>query len=137
MAVKKKSHQNLETCIQMIEMHATYGYIRRLAIDSDSMAAVRVIKEGCSALHMRLSRTSSWRWKRLGRCQINHVLREANQLADCLAKFGLSPEACSMLFGVLPNFTVLSFHGDLAGLGSLKVFSMVCVLFFAFVGFPL
>jgi len=44
--------------------------------------------------------------------KINHVLREANQVADSLAKFGLSLEGPCRMFMSIPGFTSKFLLGD-------------------------
>lgn len=53
---------------------------------------------------------------RIGECTIAHVLREANQVADGLAKFGLSLQCCTRRFDYLPPFLSVPFQADLAGI---------------------
>jgi len=43
---------------------------------------------------------------------INYVLREANQIADSLAKFGLSLETICRFFNYVPAFSSNSLIGD-------------------------
>lgn len=73
---------------------------KEVVIESDSLLAVRLIKEGCSSFHPLFNTVSDiQRLLRLeGDFSITHVFREANQLVDCFAKFGLSLDFCSQVF---------------------------------------
>lgn len=88
----------------------------RVIIDSDSLTAVRLINSGCSSLHPAFNLVNDIHSHMIpGSMQISHIWRDANQVADCMAKFGLNLDQCSQLFRRLPNFAGIPFNADLSG----------------------
>lgn len=91
--------------------------VPKLIIESDSLSAVQLLKMGCSPLHPYHSIVHDIQMdlQRLRACYVTHVLREANQVADDFAKFGLSLDMCSRIFWRLPSFASLPVQADLTG----------------------
>lgn len=90
---------------------------KKVVIETDSLRAVRMIRDGCSSIHPLFNLVSDI--QRLlsvdGEFSLAHVLREANQLADCFAKFGLSLDFCSRVFYSVPSFAIASLRADSIG----------------------
>lgn len=110
----------LEAKLNAILMGSSLVHARgfkHVAIESDSLLAVRLIRDGCSSLHpsYEIIRDIQRRIQSIRECSIEHVLREANQVVDGLAKFGLSLINCSRTFESLSLFISLSFYADLTG----------------------
>lgn len=111
---------------------------RKLEIETDSLAAVRFIKAGCSSRHPLFNLVSGIQdlLRMEGSCCINHVLREANQVADSFAKFGLSLDNCSRFFSCLPPFASLATRVDGMGTVFPRVFNFVLVCYGVFAPLP-
>lgn len=90
---------------------------RKVVIETDSAVAVCFIKAGCSSRHLLFNLISETQdlLCRDDIFSINHVLREANQVADCFAKFGLSLDKCSRFFSCMPHFVSLAVRADCVG----------------------
>lgn len=91
--------------------------LSNIIIEIDSLTAVRLIRGGCSNLHpcYSLVKDIQSNIRMIRGCYVCQTLREANQVTDSLAKFGLGLSSCSRFFPCLPSFLSLSFHADLAG----------------------
>lgn len=50
-----------------------------------------------------------------GDCYIHRTLREANQVADALAKFGMNLDSGTTTFDTVPYFVSLQMRADLSG----------------------
>lgn len=98
--------------IRLIILH---GFIK-VIIESDSLLSVRFVNVGCSSLHpsYNLVKEIQESLPRDGSVSVVHALREANQVADSFAKFGLSLPCCSRFFSVLPRFAVVPHRADMA-----------------------
>lgn len=82
-------------------------------IESDSMAAVRLINLGCSSLHPSVNLVYDIR-KFLdieGQMLLSHTYREANQVAG-LAKIGMDLGLDCNFFYSLPSFLSVAFTAD-------------------------
>lgn len=92
------------------------GY-SKIVINSDSLTAVQMVQWGCSNLHpcFQLVKEIQDLMCRINECTISHTLREANQVVDAFAKFGLTLTMCSRIFDCLPPFTSIPFHAGLIG----------------------
>lgn len=79
---------------------------QNIVVYSDSKNAIDLLTAGCvrshayfnliEAIHRIHQGSNSIRWK--------HILREANQVANCLAKFGLDLDSQFRIFYVSPSF---------------------------------
>lgn len=87
---------------------------RKVEIETDSSAAVRFIKVGCSSRHPLFNLISEI--QDILRSEesfcINYVFREANQVADIFAKFGLSLVKCSRFFNCMSPFVSMAVRAD-------------------------
>lgn len=72
--------------------------MNRVHIESDSLLAVRLIREGCSSLQLSHSLVVDIQnmLKSLREYFFSHTHRKANQMADGLAKFGLNLDAACL-----------------------------------------
>lgn len=97
----------------LIKIH---GWVR-VVIESDSSTAVKLINMGCSPLHPYFSLVRDIRDLLPSNevVRVVHTLREANQVADCFAKFGLSLDRCSSFYNNVPGFASMALSSDLAG----------------------
>lgn len=86
--------------------------------ESDSLLAVKLMRDGCSSLHPSHSLVADIqnRLKSLREYCFAHTHREVNQVADGLAKFGLNLDTCCRIFTSLLHFLSLLFHVDLTGI---------------------
>lgn len=84
-------------------------------IETDSLAAVRLITLDCSSNHPLFGVVQDIK-QLLNHCDytLSHIRREANLVADSFAKFGLSLSICTM-FDSLPAFASLAFQADCIG----------------------
>lgn len=92
--------------------------ITKVIVESDSMAAVRLINMGCSSLHPSANLVFDIR-KILdmeGHFSISHTYRETNQVADGLAKYGMNLELECEFFDSLPRFLSVAFSADCSGI---------------------
>lgn len=103
--------------IQMGIKLANLKRIRKMIIETDSLDAVRLIKEGCSSLHPLFSLISDVQdmLRSDQELSLNHIFREANSVADCFAKSGLMLDKCSKLFCSIPVFAVNAVRADASG----------------------
>lgn len=89
----------------------------RIQVETDSMAAVRLIRGECSTLHPCYNLVSNI--KDLmgveGHITLTHTYCEANQVADCFAKHGLGLMANCILFDCVPSFVSIAMLADNAG----------------------
>lgn len=111
----------IETELRAILMGALVVKRRGLhgvELESDSMAAIKLIRDGCAPLHPSFSLVNEIRsiLDSQGSWSITHVLREGNKAADCFAKFGLSLDYCSKFFSYIPLFASLSVRADFFGI---------------------
>lgn len=85
-----------------------------MVIESDSLSAIRLINEGCSSIHPLciLIREVQSLLKLEKEFFLGHILREANSLADCFAKNGMSLVKCSKTFYSIPSFAVNTLRVD-------------------------
>lgn len=83
-------------------------------MESDSLTAVNFINGGCLDSHQcsPLVNAIQKLMADNDRINISHIFREANQVADCLASFGLSLDMTCKVFDVIPDFLVNSLRGD-------------------------
>lgn len=90
---------------------------RKVIIETDSRSAVRLIKEGCSSLHLLFNLISEiHKTLQLERnFSIDHIFREANRAADCFAKSGMNLDNCSRVFYCIPHFAANVLMADVAG----------------------
>lgn len=96
---------------------------KSLHVESDSQVAINLLKKGCNPCHRSASLVrnimsfthfgGSYSW--------SHVLREANQAADALAKDGLSLEGQSRIFDICPDFLYLLLVWEMLLLASFPV----------------
>lgn len=103
-------------------------------LESDSMAAIKQIRDGCAPLHPSFSLVNEIRsiLDSQGSWSITHVLPEGNKAADCFAKFGLSLDYCSRFFSYIPPFASLSVRADFFGFHSQGVCNLCSVLVLGF-----
>lgn len=97
---------------------------QKVHLETDSLAAVRLIKMECSPLHPCFNLIQDIRclMQPEDNFYLSHILREANQVADGLAKMGLSLEPISRIFENLPLFLSAAFCADNAGVIFPRVF---------------
>lgn len=89
----------------------------RGVVESDSLAAVKLIRNGCFALHPCFTLVKeihnflylAEEWT------IAHTMREGNQAADGFTKFGLGLVSCSVLFRSVAGFASHAVTADVAG----------------------
>lgn len=88
--------------------------IKPLLLESDSLLAVNAISSGCALAHVchGLVRIVEDLMVNFDHVKINHVLREANQVADSLAKCRLTLEGPCRMFMSIPAFISNSPLGD-------------------------
>lgn len=86
-------------------------------METDSLAAVRLIQMDCSPLHLtfNLIREIMASMEPAENFRICHVMREANQVADGLIKHSLSLESNFVTFDNLPLFMPTAFWTDFSG----------------------
>lgn len=86
----------------------------QIVVESDSLLAINLPNRGCSQRHpgYGLVRQILAFRDHNPDLQWVHVLREANQVADALAKFGLSIEERSRTFDSCPSFLCLALAVD-------------------------
>lgn len=89
----------------------------KVTMETDSLTSVCLIQGGCSSMHPCSPKVLEIQGylQRIQECHISHTLREANQVADGFAKFGLRLTACSKTFEFLPSFVSIPFFADIAG----------------------
>lgn len=90
---------------------------RRVWVETDSMAAVKLVKGGCSPLHpcYNLVKDIQELMAQLGECLLSRTFREENQVADGTAKFGMGAELGDIFFDRLPSFVSSAFAADCMG----------------------
>lgn len=88
-----------------------------MVFESGSISVVQMVKEGCSYLHPLFILVDDIRQLLSidDSLSVNHVLREADSVADDFAKFGLSLDFCSMLFLSIPAFAFPYVRADFSG----------------------
>lgn len=88
----------------------------RLCVESDSKIAMNFLKHGCSNQHVCYPLVSAILALVQDGAQISwsHTLREANQVADALSEHGLSLDAQSRIFDVIPSFIALPVMADMS-----------------------
>lgn len=91
------------------------GYTR-VAIETDSSSCNRLLSTGCDDNHPSASLVSEIRriMRSFERVSCAHVFREANSVADALAKHGMNQEVDIRIFNVLPSFCSVPFLADSA-----------------------
>lgn len=91
----------------------------KIMVETDSMAAVRLIRMDCSPIHPNISLIKEiqdlMNPKKF--CRIDHVMREANKVADDFAKHGLlmSLDSSICIFENIPLFVDGAFGADCTG----------------------
>lgn len=85
-----------------------------ILVESDSLTAVNFISGGCSATHpcSPLVKEIHKFMTVDGSISVAHTFREANQVADRLANFGISLSMACKIFEVIPDFLIDSLRGD-------------------------
>lgn len=94
------------------------GFTRGV-VESDSLVAVKLLRDGCSSLHpfFNLVKNIQDLLVAAGEWSVSaHTLREGNQTADSFAKFGLSLSFCSRIFNSIPAFASDTVRADVAGI---------------------
>lgn len=93
--------------------HAFHHGYYHLEVESDSQAAVRLIQSGCSASHpcALLVRRVRNLISRAFQVRVAHIHREANQVADVLAKLSLHQEG-PQVFDTAPQNISLALFAD-------------------------
>lgn len=91
--------------------------VERLLIHSDSLLAVRLITLGCPNVHPRgrLVRDIQRLMGHGDHYLLEHTFCEANQVADGLAKFGMTLDNSSRIFPSVPLFLSAAVRADSAG----------------------
>ncbi|CAL0327373.1 unnamed protein product [Lupinus luteus] len=79
---------------------------RKTSTETDSSSSVQLISSGCPQTHPYFSLVADIQSLILAMDQVlcTHIFREANSVADELAKFGLSLDNSSRSFDVVPSF---------------------------------
>lgn len=92
-----------------IKLARINGY-SRVMLGSDSLVAIKFIRDGCSSLYpsFNLVKKIQDLLRSEGDWTIVHTLREGNQVADSFAKFCLILVSCSRIFRSTPAFASLS-----------------------------
>lgn len=91
--------------------------IQSLAIETDFMVAINLISGGCSSFHPCFNLVKDIRdlLDQLRNYSVEHTFREANQVADGLAKFSLGLDnSCNIFTSLLP-FVSVAFAADFNG----------------------
>lgn len=87
----------------------------RILIETDSLAAVRLISLDCSPLHSSNNVVQDIRVIMIDcDARLKHVFREANQVVDGFSKYGHSLQSCA-IFQSLSSFVSLAFQADCNG----------------------
>lgn len=86
----------------------------QIHVESDSITVVNFINGGCLATHScrPLVNEIIKLFPSAGGIQVSHVFREANQVADWLANYGLSLNMTCKIFEFVPDFLWNSILGD-------------------------
>lgn len=90
---------------------------RSISIESDSLLAITLLNKGCPICHPCHALVNQIKHT-IGRAhdiRFSHVLREANQAADILAKTGLSLDVKFYIFESMPPFLALPCLADSSG----------------------
>ena len=95
---------------------AQQRFVMKVFIESDSAASISLVSSGCHsahpcaelvrAIHDTMSGFSQVRW--------GHIFREANAVADALAKHGLDLDESLVVFDTVPSFCSVFFLLDSA-----------------------
>ncbi|KAL5787746.1 hypothetical protein ACOSP7_004695 [Xanthoceras sorbifolium] len=113
-------------CILEAELWAVFeglkmawdGGFRKVQIDSDCLEAISLIQRGCNVnnplwyLIQECRRLIDSPWC----CELSHVYRESNFLADAMAAFGQSLSCCIPSFEEPPPFVFSVFAKDADGI---------------------
>lgn len=89
----------------------------KILVETDSLAAVRLISGDCPTLHPCFNLVSDIK-KLMGEEEhiiLTHTFREANQVADGFAKHGLELISGCILFEYIPPFVSTDVLGDESG----------------------
>ncbi|KAG5063869.1 hypothetical protein JHK85_005052 [Glycine max] len=91
-------------------------HMKKVIVESDSLAAINLIHEGCPTLHPCFGIVEEIKnlYNEFEHCSCRHILREANILANTFAKHGLSISTDSQFFCNVPTFALDPFQGDVS-----------------------
>ncbi|PNX75801.1 ribonuclease H, partial [Trifolium pratense] len=112
--------RNLGTCsittYQGLQVAIGKGF-QKILIESDSLAAINIIAGGCSISHPCFGLVNDIKNKatQVTEVRFMHMFREANQVADALAKFGLSQLCLLRIYDVPPDFISFPLLADRIG----------------------
>ncbi|KAG5052509.1 hypothetical protein JHK87_004707 [Glycine soja] len=91
-------------------------HMKKVIVESDSLAAINLIHEGCPTLHPCFGIVEEIKnlYNEFEHCRCRHILREANILANTFAKHGLSISIDCQFFCNVPTFALDPFQGDVS-----------------------
>lgn len=95
---------------------------RNILVESGSLLVINWILDGCERYHPcdNLRRSILSLPGQDGEVRFNHVLREANQVADKMANFGHNADSDVVIFYFAPPFICLCLDADKAGISFLR-----------------
>jgi hypothetical protein len=84
--------------------------IRLIRVDSDSLVAIKLIKDGCTKEHqsIQLVQDIHRNYNCKGTIMWNYICRKANQVAETLTKLSLSLNDNYIVFNLVSNILQLS-----------------------------
>lgn len=91
-------------------------HMKKVIVESDSLAAINLIHEGCPTLHPCFGIVEEIKnlYNEFEHCSCRHILREANILANTFAKHGLSISTDCQFFCKVPTFALDPFQGGVS-----------------------
>jgi ribonuclease HI len=106
-------HAELWEIVYGLKLANNRGY-KRIHVESDSLIAINLIRNGCNKEHsaFQLVKTALRFTEDMEAVIWQHSLREANQVADTLAKHSLSLLDNCKVFDNVPAFLVMPLMAD-------------------------